>query len=156
MTNKRFMADVVYLLMLGMTLGGVLVLGIFTAPVIFHGSGLEHYDAGVVMAEIFRRFTYWLYAALFAIVIYEGFQYKQFKRDRVAIGATLMSLFSILLFNGVYTPKILEMQQQGAQMTQSEAFANLHTASEIDFKLLALALVVLFVRRYYLITHPQR
>jgi hypothetical protein len=154
--NKQFIADVMYLLLIAATLGAVLTLGAFAAPVVFNTPGLEHFEAGIVMAEIFHRFTYWLYLMLAGIILYEGYEYKKFKRDRIIIGSSLMSIFTILMFNTVYTPKILEMQSQGKEVTASEAFSKIHIASEIDFKLLAFALLVLFVRRYYLITHPKR
>lgn len=156
MKNRQFIADVSYLMLIAATLGGVLTLGIFTAPVVFNTAGLDRFEEGIIMAEIFHRFTYWLYLMLAGIIFYEGYEYKKFKRDRVIIGSALMSIFTILMFNTVYTPKILEMQSQGKEVTMSEGFANIHIASEIDFKLLAVALLVLFIRRYYLITHPKR
>ena len=156
MKNRQFLADTFYLLLLASTLGAILVLGIFVAPVVFHTTLLEHFDAGIVMADIFQRFTYWLYLMLIAIILYEGYEYKKFKRDQLIIGSSLMSIFSIVMFNTVYTPKILQMQSLGKEATMSEEFENIHLASELDFKILALALLILFVRRYYLITHPKR
>jgi hypothetical protein len=152
----RMYSDIVYLMILAATLGAILVLGIFTAPVVFNTGMLSHYEEGMIMAEIFRRFTYWLYLTFLVMVIYEGYQFKIFKRDAIATLAALTSIATILMFNAVYTQKILAMQKQGEAATQSEAFANIHLASEIDFKILAVALAILFVRRYYLITHPNR
>ncbi len=149
-------ADILYLLLIASTLGAILVLGIFVAPIVFNTTTLDHFDEGVIMADIFSRFTYWLYVMLAGIVLYEANEYKKFKHDRIIIGSSLMSIFTIMMFNSVYTPKILEMQTLGREATQSEAFENIHIASEIDFKILAFALLVLFVRRYYLITHPQK
>lgn len=149
-------ADILYLLLIASTLGAILVLGIFVAPIVFNTTTLDHFDEGVIMADIFSRFTYWLYIMLAGIVFYEGYEYKKFKRDRIIIGSSLMSIFTIMMFNTVYTPKILQMQTLGREATQSGAFENIHIASEIDFKILAFALLVLFVRRYYLITHPQK
>ena len=149
-------ADILYLLLIASTLGAILVLGIFVAPIVFNTTTLDHFDEGVIMADIFSRFTYWLYVMLAGIVLYEGSEYKKFKHDRIIIGSSLMSIFTIMMFNSVYTPKILQMQTLGREATQSEAFENIHIASEIDFKILAFALLVLFVRRYYLITHPQK
>jgi hypothetical protein len=152
----RMYSDTGYLIILAATLGAILVLGIFTAPVVFNTGMLSHYEEGMIMAEIFRRFTYWLYLTFLVMVIYEGYQFKIFKRDAIATLAALTSIATILMFNAVYTQKILAMQKQGEAATQSEAFANIHLASEIDFKILAVALAILFVRRYYLITHPNR
>ena len=55
------------------------------------------------------------------------------------------------MFSAVYAPKILAMQALGREATQSDTFANIHIASEIDFKILALSLIVLFVRRLMLL-----
>ena len=156
MRNKQFLADTFYLILLASTLGAILVLGIFVAPVIFGNSMLSHFENGVVMADIFNRFGYWLYFTLFGIILYEGYEFKSFKRDTPMMVATLTSIFSILMFNAVYTPKILEIQSFGEEATKSDEFANIRIASELDFKILATALLVMFIRRYYLITHPKR
>jgi hypothetical protein len=55
------------------------------------------------------------------------------------------------MFSGVYAPKILEMQALGVEATQSDTFANIHKASELDFKILAVGLIVLFIRRLMLL-----
>jgi hypothetical protein len=154
--KKQMWVDIVYLLFLAATLGAVLVLGIFVAPVVFNSEMLDRYNEGIIMAEVFRRFTYWLYVTLAMVILYESYQFKIFKRDNIMSVTTAVTIFTILMFNTVYTPRILEMQAQGVEATQSEVFEKIHLGSEIDFKILALALLILFARRYYLITHPQR
>ena len=153
---KQMVFDFSYLLILGATLGGVLVLGIFVAPLIFHTerllvAPLDHYSAGVVMGAIFHRFSYWVYLTVIFVGVYEIVQYRAQRRDRVAILSALAVMGAALLFSAVYTPKILQMQAEGVAATQSAAFNSLHIASEIDFKILALALLVLFVRRLMLL-----
>ena len=108
------------------------------------------------MAEIFRKFGYWCNAAALAIVLFELYEYKMFRRDGIAMGAAFTSVVTLLLFSAVYTPKILEMQEAGAEATLSEAFANIHLASEMDFKILALALMLLFFRRVMLLRTVKR
>ena len=154
--NKWFWIDVVYLFIIAATAGAILTLGAFSAPVIFHIKELTHYQEGVVMAEIFRRFGYWLYFTLFAIILYEGYRFKILKRDNIITATVGVVIFTTLMFTVVYTPAILQMQALGEAATQSKEFSNIHKASEIDFQLLLAALVVLFVRRYYRITHPMR
>ena len=155
--RTRLYLETAYLLLIAATFGAVMVLGIFVASTIFNSellfalAPLDHYGEGVLMAEIFRKFTYWCYAAALAVVLFELFEYKQFRRDGIAMGAAFTTVVTLLLFAAVYTPKILQMQAEGAEATQSEAFAQLHLASEVDFKILALALVVLFVRRIMLL-----
>lgn len=158
----RLYMETAYLLLIAATLGAVLVLGVFVASTIFNSellfplAPLDHYGEGVIMAEIFRKFGYWCNAAALAIVLFELYEYKMFRRDGIAMGAAFTSVVTLLLFSAVYTPKILEMQEAGAEATLSEAFANIHLASEMDFKILALALMLLFFRRVMLLRTVKR
>ena len=151
--KRNIYADFSYLLVLATTLGGVLVLGILVAPVIFHNEilGMEvmvdRYNAGMMMAEIFRRFSYWLYFVALYVVVYETYMYKMGQRDTYIFFSSVLVAFTSLMFSAVYSPKILAMQDLGREATQSDTFASIHKASEIDFKILAVALLVLFVRR---------
>jgi hypothetical protein len=155
--KRNIYLDFSYLVILAASFGAVLVLGALVAPVIFHTDKLtvdlliDHYNAGIVMAEIFHRFSYWLYIVVIAVVFYESKQYKSGQRDAVAFASAVVVIFSSLMFSAVYAPKILAMQALGREATQSDTFENIHIASEIDFKILALALIVLFVRRLMLL-----
>lgn len=149
--------DFGYLLILGATLGAVLVLGAFVAPVVFFSNGilvgleLDHYNAGIIMGEIFHRFSYWLYGVTAYVLVYEASFYKMGQRDGYAFISAFVVVFTSLLFSAVYSPKILAMQAVGPEATQSDTFKNIHLASEIDFKILALGLIVLFIRRLMLL-----
>ncbi len=155
--KRNIYLDFGYLVILAATFGAVLVLGALVAPVIFHtdkitvGLLIDHYNAGIIMAEIFSRFSYWLYFVALYVVLYESIKYKSGQRDAISFGAAVTVIFSSLMFSGVYAPKILAMQSLGAEATQSDTFQNIHIASEIDFKILAVALVILFVRRLMLL-----
>jgi hypothetical protein len=156
MINRRYV-DALYLLVLGTAFGAVLLLGVIDAPVIFNSKLffgkeiLSHYEEGMLMSELFRRFTYFGYFLVIVIVAYEGYLFKLFIRDQIAFMSASIAVFSTLLFNAVYTPKILTLQHLGEEATQSDTFANLHMASEIDFKILAISLMILFIRRVILI-----
>jgi len=155
MSRKQWTVSL-YLLFVAMTLGAVLVLGIFVTSVVFHSDTvlsnvlLDHYNEGQLMAEIFRRFTYWGYIMIGTISLFEISEYKNGRRDTIVMITAFVSIATLLLFSAIYTPKIIEMQAMGIEATQSDAFASLHTASEIDFKILALVLGVLFLRRMHL------
>lgn len=155
--NKRIYTDFSYLIVLAATFGAVMTLGVIAAPVIFNADKLSldvslgHYNSGMIMGEIFRRFSYWLYFVASFIALYEAAWYKMGQRDAVAFASAIVAIFSSLMFSVVYTPKILAMQALGEEATKSDTFENVHIASEIDFKILALALVVLFVRRLMLL-----
>jgi len=155
--KRNIYIDFSYFIILAASLGGVLVLGAIVAPVVFHTDKIisemiiDNYNAGIIMGEIFHRFSYWIYFLAAFVTIYEAAQYKMGQRDAVAFASATTVLFSSLMFSGVYAPKILEMQAMGIEATQSDTFQNIHIASEIDFKILAVALGVLFVRRLMLL-----
>ena len=155
--KRNIYLDFTYLVILAASFGAVLVLGALVAPVIFHTDKItvdlliNHYNAGIIMAEIFHRFSYWLYVVVIMTVLYESMQYKTGQRDAVAFSSAVIVIFTSLMFSAVYAPKILAMQALGAEATQSDTFHNIHIASEIDFKILAVALIVLFVRRLMLL-----
>ena len=155
--KRNIYLDFSYLLILAASFGAVIVLGAIVAPVIFHsdtflvGMLIDHYNDGIIMGEIFRRFSYWVYFLAAYVALYEVYMYKNGQRDAILFGAAVTVLFSSLMFAAVYSPKILAMQKLGREATQSDTFQNIHIASELDFKLLALALLVLFIRRLMLL-----
>lgn len=154
--NKKALIDVLYLLTIGMTVGAVLILGAFVAAVVFHSEVylsiplLSRYEEGKIMGEIFRRFTYWGYIMAVIIVWYEIVRLKSMQIDKIAIMAALGSIGTLLLFSGVYSPKMLEFQQLGELAMIDSSFESLHKASEIDFKIMLVMLLILFGRRAYL------
>ena len=151
--KRNIYIDFSYFILLAASFGAVLVLGAIVAPVIFHTDKilyevlLDHYNAGIVMGEIFHRFAYWVYFLAASVFLYEAMKYKTGERDAITFASALTVLFAALMFSGVYVPKILAMQAMGSEATQSDTFDNLHIASEIDVKILAFALLILFVRR---------
>jgi len=155
--KRNIYIDFSYFILLASSLGAVLVLGAIVAPVVFHTDKIisemliDNYNAGIIMGEIFHRFSYWVYFLAAFVAIYESAQYKMGQRDAVAFASAVTVLFSSLMFSAIYAPKILEMQAMGKEATQSDTFENIHIASEIDFKILAVALGVLFVRRLMLL-----
>jgi len=155
--KKNIYLDFTYLVVLAATFGAVIVLGAFVAPVVFHTDKiletalLDNYNAGIIMGNIFHRFSYWIYFTAFFIVIYEAIMYKLGKRDNIIFVSSITAIFSSLMFSAVYAPKILAMQSLGREATQSDTFSNIHIASELDFKILAIALIVLFIRRLMLL-----
>ena len=155
--KRNIYIDFSYFLILAASFGGVLVLGALVAPVIFHTDSLpvniliDKYNAGIVMAEIFHRYSYWLYFVALFVFVYEAVAYKTAKRDAVILASSSLVIFASLMFSVVYAPKILSMQALGREATLSDTFVNIHLAAEIDFKLLAVSLCVLFIRRLMLL-----
>ena len=155
--SKRIYIDFSYLIMLAASFGAVIILGAVVAPVVFHSDKilvditLGHYNSGVLMGEVFHRFSYWLYIVASGVVLYEAAMYKMGQRDAIAFASAVTVVFSSLMFSAVYSPKILSMQAIGVEATQSDTFQNIHMASELDFKILAVGLIVLFIRRLMLL-----
>lgn len=155
MKNKIYI-DIAYLLFIAMSVGAVLVLGVFVAAVVFHSEAyltlplLSRYEEGKIMGEIFRRFSYWAYFIAAVIAVYEVSRYKVMQIDKISILSALGSISTLLLFSAVYTPKILEYQARG-EAAIDQSFEALHKASEIDFKILLVMLLILFCRRAYLL-----
>lgn len=157
MFKRNIYLDFSYLIVLLSTFGGVMTLGAIVAPVIFHsdaytvGMMLDHYNMGIIMGEIFRRFSYVVYVCAVFVIVYEVYMYKMMQIDKIAILSAFMVVFSGLMFSAVYVPQILSYQTVGAEATMSDSFNKLHLASELDFKLLAISLLVLFIRRLMLL-----
>jgi hypothetical protein len=160
--KRNIYLDFAYFIILAASFGAVLVLGAIVAPVVFHTDRItvnlliDHYNAGIIMGEIFRRFSYWVYFLVAYVAFYEAMAYKMGQRDAISFGAAVIVLFSGLLFSAIYVPKILSMQSLGSEATQSDTFEHIHIASEIDFKVLALALLVLFIRRLMILRIPSK
>jgi len=108
------------------------------------------------MGEIFHRFSYWVYFVAAFVALYEAMAYKMGQRDAISFGAAITVIFSSLMFSAIYVPKILSMQALGAEAAQSDTFHNVHVASELDFKILALSLLVLFIRRLMILRLPAK
>ena len=155
--KRNIYVDFTYLIILASSFGAIIVLGAFVAPIVFHTDKILHavfldnYNAGIIMGEIFFRFSYWIYFLAFFITSYELVMYKLGQRDTIIFISSATAVFSSLMFSAVYSPKIIAMQSLGAEATQSDTFQNIHFASELDFKILAVALIVLFVRRLLLL-----
>lgn len=143
---------IVYILLLCVTLGAVIAAGALSAPVIFNSEAqfgevvLSHFQEGLLMTAIFLKLNYLIHLTVIAVLLMELYRYKMFDRDTISLVAMIVAVFTGLLFTQYYTPDILAMQSKGAEATQSAAFDKIHFASELDFKLFALALLVLAVR----------
>jgi hypothetical protein len=154
--NKKALIDTVYLLLIAMTAGAVLVLGAIVAAIVFHSEVylsvplLSRYEEGKIMGEIFLRFSYWCYFMAGVITLYEVSLYFVMQIDKISVLSAMGALGTLLLFSGVYVPKILEYQSRG-EGAIDDSFELLHKASEIDSKLLFIMLLILFSRRAYLI-----
>jgi len=147
--------DIGYFIFLGMTLGLVLTLGAFVAPTIFHserylGDILSHYQEGLLMSAIFVKTNYWLNIVAIFIILKEGYSYKMFDRDKIALPAAATTVAMIFLFTLYYTPQILAFQQLGESVVNEAKFEAVHKASEYTYMLLAFSLALLLARRLQL------
>jgi len=151
--KKNFkIATFVYLILLGITLGSVVFAGsvvavvVFNTQDVFNSTLLSHFQEGQIMSAIFIKLRVLVDICVVYIALYEGYKYKMFERDKLTTMATFVAIATGLMFGHYYMPDILTMQLAGEKMTQTQAFINTHKGSEIDFKLFAVALLVLMVQ----------
>ena len=101
--SKKIYIDFSYLILLAASFGGVMVLGAFVAPVVFHTDRIlvnllmDNYNAGIIMGEIFHRFSYWVYFIAIAVFVYEAAKYKTGERDAISFGSAVTVIFSSLM-----------------------------------------------------------
>ena len=151
--NKNFKkVTIVYLILIGATLGAGLFAGIVVAPVTFHTENwlgseiLSRYQEGLIMTQNFVKLSYLVDVTVIAVALYEGYKYKKFERDNITQIATFFVIVTGLMFGHYYLPDILTMQMAGEEMTKTTAFVNTHKGSEINFKIFSAALLVLMIR----------
>jgi len=146
---------VIYITILGTTLGAGLYARVVVAPVTFHseiylGSEiLSCFQEGFIMTENFVRLSYLVTFTVLTVVFYEGYKYKMFDREVITTIPAFLVITSGLLYVYYYIPQILEFQKEGESVTKSKLFENTHFASELDFKLFTIALFALLVRTLY-------
>ncbi len=150
--KKNFrIATMVYLIFLGMMLGAVVYAGAVVAPVMFGSEKwlgsevLSRYQEGQIMTQNFIRLGYGLTVMILAVFLYEGYRYKMGEHDKVVTSVTLVVLATAALFNYYYLPDIVSMQSMGVEAVQSDVFESLHKGSELDVKVMAVAILALMV-----------
>jgi len=140
-----------YLILLGTVLGMIIYAGAVVAPVTFGANQilgvklLDHYQAGIIMTQNFVRLSYIITVMMVAVALYESYRFKMGEHGKLEQATALTVLATSALFDYYYLPLIIKYQSMGAEATQTKLFANAHIASEIDFKLLAVAILVLIV-----------
>lgn len=145
----------VYLMFLGITAGAILIEGIIVAPVVFNASNyletieLSRFQSGLLMTEIFIRTNILLNITATLVLLYEGWCFLKKERDRICLFSGTIVVFGSYLFTFYFTPLVLDAQKMGEKMAENAEFNAIHKASELDFKVLLLALIVLFSVRAY-------
>ena len=141
-----------YLIMLGVSAGMILALGALSAPVVFHANDflneslLSHYQMGLIMSEIFDRFSYILLVVTIFIAMFEWRSFW-YERDKYTSMIVFIFLSTSFLFMFYYLPDILKMQALGEEATQTKAFLGMHMGSELAFQVVLFALLALLFRR---------
>ena len=139
-----------YIVLLATALGVTAALGAMVAPTIFRSElylGAElltHFQEGLLMTEIFRKYAVLMNTTAAAVVLREGYEFAV-RRNRdypVQLGAVAV-VASALLFTLYYTPQIIAAQALGPEATRTAAFQATHQASVVDFKILLAGLVLM-------------
>ena len=153
---KKNIIEISYLLLIALTIGATFTLGILVAPVVFNMSDISKFASGQVMSEIFIRYNYLLNLSVFFITIVEVREYLRFNRDKIVLLSAFFSVTTALLFTLYYTPFIIQAQQIGVSATETSAFEGMHKGLVIDFKILLVSIMVLFVRKIYLLNRGEK
>ncbi len=146
--------DVFYIILLGTALGSTFALAAFVAPAIFHSDIalgreiLSHFQEGLVMTAVFKKYCALLNVIVIAILVKEGVELAIYKKkDYFRVGTALVVTISSLLFTSYFTPKIIEAQAEGQRViTQSGLFEPMHRASVFDFSVILVSLAVLLAK----------
>lgn len=155
-TKKTFLyTQMSYIFLLLLSAGAVLVLGVLVAPVIF---GSEKYfgeellvrsQEGILMGTIFLSYSKWLGILSILIVIFESYEYKSMRRDKIALISSFFAVSAALLFYAYYAPGIMEMLN--SVNTMNDSFNSLHKGSEINAKIMTFSFLILAWRRILLL-----
>jgi hypothetical protein len=148
-TNKNF--TIAYLLILGIVIGASVYAGAVVAPVTFSTqnyltNNLSRFEEGLIMTQNFIGLKYFIIIAMIAIFLYEGYNYKLFKRELIKTLSALGAIMSGALFNFFYMSAIINMQMQGPSIVNDKIFNNMHKGSEIALVLFIIFCLILFVR----------
>ncbi|WP_261817795.1 DUF4149 domain-containing protein [Vibrio gallicus] len=148
----RFLSKT-YILFLTVVVGFSLFAGAVVAPVIFNSALflseplLSRFQEGLLMTEVFVRLSYPLALLCVLSLVYEVYQFVTVKTDWWALLSMFVMVTTGLLFCFYFVPQIVELQSQGALVTQSGGFATLHKISEVSFKITVLSGIILIYRR---------
>ncbi len=152
MKKKIFrVVTIIYIILLGAIFGASIYAGAVVAPTTFHSELLlgkeilSQYQEGLIMTVNFHKLGFMVNFMVFLVILYEAIKWKTFESDRWTLIATFLVVSSGLLFSSYYIPSVIEMQNGGEVITNSEIFKNTHFASELDFKLFSFAILLLLV-----------
>ncbi len=152
MTKKLFrIFTTIFIITLGTVLGASLLAGAVVAPTIFHSEQflgselLSRFQEGLLMTHVFEILAYAVNFLIVLAILYEVIKFKAFESSKWSLGLTFLVVASGLLFTSYYIPQILEMQSAGEVVTSGHIFANVHKASEWNFKLFSFATLGLLI-----------
>lgn len=160
--NLNQIINFTYIFLLLFVVTSTVLLGAIVAPVIFN-SGLyldnvemTRFENGLLMSEVFRRFSNLLNIVLLATTIYHSYYYKEFLSSIVTIISFALFAVSSLLFSFYFTEGIFSFIQKGEDWINDniELFEAFHKASEIDFMIIMFSAFVLCIIAFKKKYHP--
>lgn len=155
-----------YLLIVGICIGGI-VLSALSASTIFNADGvlrdsglsdlvITKYDSGIIMTNIFVKFNYILNISAVVILVYESLSFRLQNNGAFIWLLNVFNAILIFLFTFYYTTAIMDMQAQGAGIVGGIEFENIHSQSELVFKILLLTLSASFILRVVILSGVQK
>lgn len=135
----------IYQFLLASVVGIELILGIVVAPAIFFPKGLDgvltHFQSGLIMSEIFSKFSYVLLAVSGFCLLYDLLSSKG-KYFRSILSIVIMILSAVFVF--YFCSYILQAQGLGEHITNTPHFKEIHRWSEYTLKVILLLQCLLF------------
>ncbi|PAF51134.1 hypothetical protein BKH43_02705 [Helicobacter sp. 13S00401-1] len=151
----------IYLIVLGLCIGGIVLCAISAATIFdsnailrindLSNSILTRFDEGIIMTKIFERFGYILNISAIIILVYESLSFKLQKSGFLLWLLGILNAILMFLFTFYYINKIVTMQNEGASVTAGVDFNLIHKQSEVVFKVLLVTLIVAFIARVFVL-----
>lgn len=147
--HKDLKMQKIYQFLLAGIIGIEFVLGIIVAPAIFFpkfDGVLTHFQSGIIMSEIFSKFSYILLAISAICLLYDLLS-TQGKYFRITLSTAVMILSAIFVFYFCF--HILQAQMFGESATLTPDFKKLHTWSEYTLKAILILQILLFFTPFH-------
>jgi hypothetical protein len=141
-----------YLILLGTIEGALVMFGAVTVPVLI---GSESYlvadtmsrSQGEILAmQIVLYLDYAILAAIVSVILYEGYKYKMFERDRLTGAAALSVIMTGVMFNYYYIPDLLAFAGLVRVGGSNVLAGNILKGSVLDFVFLLISILVLMIQ----------
>ncbi|RDU62482.1 hypothetical protein CQA53_09310 [Helicobacter didelphidarum] len=154
-----------YLLILGICIGGIIVLG-FTESTILnadallrlneYASSITKYDQGIILSDVVAKFGYIVIFAAIFILFYDTLSYRFQKSNFFVWILSILNTILMFLFGFFYAPKIVNVFAQEPKIMASPDSESLLNSAEIILQVLLVTLLIAFFIRITLLDKSNK